>query len=130
DHRLAAPSLGFSLSAGSSGLGSAQALARMHVGMYERARRQQMEDQLQALISTAGAAAAAGRWQEAERLWSQVRTLDPGNVQALFSLGAHAFQRGDMRASLELLQAARARAPHDPMLPLTVSRVFRELGQS
>src|SRR5690606_880429 len=49
---------------------------------------------------------------------------------ALFSLGVHAFQRGDMRASLELLQAARARAPHDPMLPLTVSRVFRELGQS
>ena len=84
---------------------------------------------LAGLVNAAGAAASAGRWQEAERLWTQVRALDPGNVQALFSLGVHAFQRGDAKGALELLQAARARAPRDPMIPLTVSRVFRELGQ-
>ena len=84
---------------------------------------------LAGLVNAAGAAAAAGRWQEAERLWTQVRALDPGNVQALFSLGVHAFQRGDAEDALELLQDARARAPRDPMIPLTISRVFRELGQ-
>lgn len=88
-----------------------------------------MSEQLNALVQAAGAAAAAGRWQEAEQRWTQVRALDPGNVQALFSLGVHAFQRGDTNGSLELLQAARAREPRDPMIPLTVSRVFRELDQ-
>lgn len=84
---------------------------------------------LAGLVNAAGTAAAAGRWQEAERLWTQVRALDPGNVQALFSLGVHAFQRGDAKGALELLQDARVRAPRDPMIPLTISRVFRELGQ-
>ena len=88
-----------------------------------------MSEALSGLVNAAGAAAAAGRWQEAERLWTQVRSLDPGHVQALFSLGVHAFQRGDARGALELLQDARVRAPRDPMLPMTVSRVFRELGQ-
>ncbi|WP_337926418.1 aspartyl/asparaginyl beta-hydroxylase domain-containing protein [Luteimonas saliphila] len=87
-----------------------------------------MAEALAGLVNAAGAAAAAGRWQEAERLWAQVRTLDPGHVQALFSLGVHAFQRGDTRGALELLQAARECAPRDPMIPTTVSRVFRELG--
>lgn len=89
-----------------------------------------MSEQLNALVQGAGAAAAAGRWQEAERLWMQVRALDPGHVQALFSLGVHTFQRGDAKGALELLQAAQARAPRDPMILLTISRVFRELGQS
>nr|WP_255691806.1 aspartyl/asparaginyl beta-hydroxylase domain-containing protein [Luteimonas sp. XNQY3] len=88
-----------------------------------------MADSIAELVRAAGAAATAGRWQEAERTWGQVRTLDPGNVQALFSLGVHAFQRGDAKGALELLQTARARAPRDPMIPMTVSRVFRELAQ-
>ena len=81
------------------------------------------------LVAMAGAAAAAGRWRDAERLWERVRVLDPDSVQALFSLGVHAFQRGDTKGALVLLQDARLRAPHDPMMPLTLSRVFRELGQ-
>ncbi|HRP73306.1 MAG TPA: aspartyl/asparaginyl beta-hydroxylase domain-containing protein [Luteimonas sp.] len=85
--------------------------------------------QLSSLVNAAGAAAAGGRWQEAERLWGQVQALDPGNVQALFSLGVHAFQRGDSRAALEMLQQARARAPRDPMILLTIGRVHRESGQ-
>lgn len=89
-----------------------------------------MSEQLQALIAAAGSAASARRWHEAERLWSQVRALDPGNVQALFSLGVHAHQRGDARGALELLEAARAAAPGDPMLALTVAVVHRDLGDT
>lgn len=88
-----------------------------------------MNDKLAALANQAGAAAAAGRWQEAERLWTQVRVLDPGNVQALFSLGVHAYRRGDAGTALELLQAARARASQDPMVPLALARIHRDAGQ-
>lgn len=89
-----------------------------------------MSDRLTALIDTAAAAAAAGRWQEAERLWTQVRAQDPNHVQALFSLGVHAYQRGDFPAALELLGAARAVAPGDPMIPLTMGVVHRNANDS
>ncbi len=88
-----------------------------------------MKNKLTALVNEAGAAAAAGRWEDAERLWAQVRALDPSNVQALFSLGVHAYRRGDAAGGLELLQAARALAPRDPMIPLTVSRIHRDAGR-
>lgn len=88
-----------------------------------------MSEQLNVLMHRAGSAAASGRWQEAEKLWIQVRALDPNNVQALFSLGVNSFQCGDTKGALELLLAARAQEPRDPMIPVTVSRVFRELGQ-
>lgn len=87
-----------------------------------------MNEQLGALISAAGEAASARRWQDAERLWRQVRALDPTNVQALFSLGVHAHQRGDARAALQLLEAARQGAPGDPMIPLTIGSVHRATG--
>lgn len=89
-----------------------------------------MNAQLSSLVSAAGAAAAGGRWGEAERLWGQVHALDPGNVQALFSLGVHAFQRGDSKAALEMLGQARQRAPRDPMILLTLGRIHRENGHA
>jgi aspartate beta-hydroxylase len=88
-----------------------------------------VDENLKALADAAGAAAAAGRWQDAEHLWSQVRARDPGNVQALYSLGVHAFQRGDLAAAIALLDQARQRAPSDPMIPLTLGRVQRQAGQ-
>lgn len=87
------------------------------------------QDELKALVNTAGAAAAAGRWQEAEQLWTRVHAIDPGHVQALFSLGVHAFQRGDRRTALEMLQAAHRHAPRDAMIPLSIARVHRDAGQ-
>lgn len=87
-----------------------------------------MNEQLRTLISAAGAAASDRRWEEAERLWQQVRSMDPTNVQALFSLGVHAHQRGDAQSALQLLESARQAAPTDPMLPLTIGSVFRALG--
>ncbi|MFT4256732.1 MAG: aspartyl/asparaginyl beta-hydroxylase domain-containing protein [Pseudoxanthomonas sp.] len=88
-----------------------------------------MNDKLQAAVNAAAAAAAAGQWQEAERLWTQVRSVDPHNVQALFSLGVHALQRGDPAGALELLHAARLQAPRDPMIALSIGRVHRETNQ-
>jgi len=88
----------------------------------------QLNTELISLAAAAGAAAAEGRWQDAERIWSQVHRLDPQHVQALFSLGVHAFQRGDLAGAIELLSRARARAPRDPMIALTVGGVHREMG--
>jgi len=65
----------------------------------------------------------------AERFWQQVRALDPNHMQALYSLGVHAHQRGDHAEAVLLLQQARALAPRDPMLPLTLSVVYRALAQ-
>lgn len=98
-------------------------------GTLEHTHRTMIQDDLKALVNAAGAAAAAGRWQEAERLWARVHAIDPGHVQALFSLGVHAFQRGDRQAALEMLQAARQRAPRDAMIPLSIARVHRDAGQ-
>ncbi|MGJ4804050.1 aspartyl/asparaginyl beta-hydroxylase domain-containing protein [Luteimonas sp. SDU82] len=88
-----------------------------------------MDGQLSSLVNAAGAAAASGRWQDAEKLWGRVHALAPDHVQALFSLGVHAFQRGDARGALEFLQQARQRAPGDPMILLTIGRVHRESGR-
>lgn len=90
----------------------------------------QVNNQVVQLANAAGAAAANGRWQEAEKLWQQVRSLDPRHVQALFSLGVHAFQRGDNHGALELLSTARELEPRDPMIALSIASVFRELGDT
>lgn len=87
------------------------------------------QTQVSTLASAAGAAAAAGRWQDAERLWAEVRALDPQHVQALFSLGVHAYQRADFAKAVELLRSAQQAAPRDPMIPLTLSVVHRDAGQ-
>lgn len=87
-------------------------------------------NELASLIKVAGDAAVAGRWQDAERAWGQVLSREPGNVQALFSLGVHAFQRGNLKAALEMLDVARERAPRDPMILVTLSRVHREVGDA
>ncbi len=88
-----------------------------------------MED-LASLIKAAGDVAATGRWQDAEAAWGRVLSRDPENVQALFSLGVHAFQRGDVKGALELMLAARGRAPGDPMIHVSLGRVYREAGDA
>ncbi|MFT4248721.1 MAG: aspartyl/asparaginyl beta-hydroxylase domain-containing protein [Pseudomonas sp.] len=87
-----------------------------------------MRDRVKALADAAASAAAAGRWEQAEQLWTQVRALDPNHAQALYSLGVHAFRRGDADAGLALLQAARVAAPSDPAIPLTLAMLQRQRG--
>jgi aspartate beta-hydroxylase len=84
--------------------------------------------QVEDLVRSAGQLANAGRWQEAERVWQEVRRLEPQNPKALFSLGVHALQRGDLGAADELLRAARAVAPADPVILMTLVNVHRQRG--
>ncbi|WP_428992585.1 aspartyl/asparaginyl beta-hydroxylase domain-containing protein [Lysobacter antibioticus] len=89
-----------------------------------------LSQQIDQLVQAAGLASRAGRWQEAERLWQQVRALAPQHPQALYSLGIHALQRGDAGAAVELLQAAHRAAPNDPMILLSLGMVQRERGDA
>jgi aspartyl/asparaginyl beta-hydroxylase (cupin superfamily) len=65
--------------------------------------------------------ANSGRWAEAERLWHEVRRLQPGHPQALFSLGFHALQRGALDDADRLLREARVVAPRDPLVLMTLA---------
>lgn len=77
-------------------------------------------------VELATRAAAEGRWQEAEHAWRRVLALDPRHVQALYSVGVHAFQRGQLAEALAALQAAQALAPREPAIALSIARVLRE----
>jgi aspartate beta-hydroxylase len=87
-----------------------------------------MSNNVEQLIRTAGQLANAGRWDDAERVWLEVRKLQPNNPQALFSLGVHALQRGELPAALDLLRAARAVAPADPVVLMTMVTAYRQHG--
>ena len=51
---------------------------------------------INALVAAANAAVNQGHWDQAEHLWKKVLALDPEHAQALYSLGVHAFQRGQL----------------------------------
>lgn len=87
------------------------------------------QPRIASLVHSASTAASAGNWQDAERLWTEVRALDPSHVQALFSLGVHAYQRADFAKAVEFLHSAQQAAPRDPMIPLTMSVVYRDAQQ-
>ncbi|WP_441820981.1 aspartyl/asparaginyl beta-hydroxylase domain-containing protein [Lysobacter sp. TAB13] len=99
-------------------------------GRPPQGRRRGLNEQINQLVQAAGLASRAGRWQEAERLWMQVRAIAPQHPQALYSLGIHALQRGDTGGAVELLQAAHNAAPDDPMILLSIGMVQRERGNS
>lgn len=83
---------------------------------------------IEALALHARAAANAGNWAEAERLWREVHRLDPANPQALFSLGVHAMQRRDFPEALKLIERACVASPNDVLARITLGVVRRELG--
>jgi len=82
------------------------------------------------LAQAAGRMANAGRWQEAEQLWREVRKLEPQHPQALFSLGFHALQRGDITSADELLRGARAVAPADLLVLMTLGAACTQRGDA
>ena len=55
---------------------------------------------------------------------------EPRNPRALFSLGVHALQRGDVKTSLELLASARAVAPRDLLVLLMLGNACRQAGDA
>lgn len=82
------------------------------------------------LARRAGAAANAGRWQDAERLWGEVRALQPDHPQALYALGVHAMQRRDFAAARDFLEAAVKVSPQDMLAWLTLAVARRERGDA
>ncbi|HEU0154194.1 MAG TPA: aspartyl/asparaginyl beta-hydroxylase domain-containing protein [Arenimonas sp.] len=89
-----------------------------------------MSEAIKALVQAAGAAANQGRWSEAEPLWRKVLAIDPRHPQALYSLGVHAFKRGQLAEAHGLLQAAHASAPGEPAVAISLAVVLREMGDA
>lgn len=87
-----------------------------------------MTDTSDSLAGQAGKAAAQGRWEDAERLWTALLRQDPNHPQALYSLAVHAFQRGDLNQARALMTLACAAGPDDPLMPLTLAVIERESG--
>ena len=54
-----------------------------------------MAASIEQLVERAGQLANAGRWDDAEHVWREIRSRDPQHPRALFSLGVHALKRGD-----------------------------------
>jgi len=82
------------------------------------------------LANAAVHAASTGNFPEAERLWRELLRIDPRNPKALFSLGVHALQRGDVNAAHSLLTSARAVAPNDLLNLITLSSACRLRGDT
>jgi aspartate beta-hydroxylase len=89
-----------------------------------------MADAASELVARARTAAGAGQWEDAERLWSEVRRMRPRDPHALLALGVHAAMREDYRSALPLLEAACAEAPQDPAAWLMLSKVRAQLGDA
>ncbi|GAB2496599.1 aspartyl/asparaginyl beta-hydroxylase domain-containing protein [Arenimonas alkanexedens] len=89
-----------------------------------------MSEPINALAQAAGAAAQQGRWTEAEQLWRKVLAIDPRHPPALYSLGVHAFKRGELAQAHGLLQAAHASAPREPAIAISLAVVLRDMGDA
>lgn len=87
-----------------------------------------MSDEILQLMQAAQAAANAGRWDEAERIWLEIRRRDPRHPRAAFSLGVHAMQRRDFSTACQLLAEARKLAPQDLFTLLTLSKARQHAG--
>jgi aspartyl/asparaginyl beta-hydroxylase (cupin superfamily) len=84
-----------------------------------------MTQSIPQLVQAANQAATAGHFQDAERLWNEVRRIEPRHPKALFSLGFHALHRGDVVGALELLNEARELAPSDHVVLMTLAAAHR-----
>jgi aspartate beta-hydroxylase len=82
------------------------------------------------LVERATRLASSGQWDEAERVWLEIRAREPRHAQALFSLGVHALRRGDGLSAREALLAARAEAPADRLVLMTLCAAQRHLGDA
>jgi aspartyl/asparaginyl beta-hydroxylase (cupin superfamily) len=89
-----------------------------------------MTDTLDQLDGAATQAANAGRWDEAERLWMEMRGRAPNNRNALWGLGFSALQRGNPAKARPLLLAAQKAAPEDKVVALTLAMACKECNDA
>jgi aspartate beta-hydroxylase len=85
---------------------------------------------IEQLVEHAARLAGSGHWDEAERVWLEVRRRDPQHPRALFSLGVHALKRGDGAGAYALLTAARKLAPNDLLVLMTLCAACQHLGNA
>ena len=71
-----------------------------------------------------------GRIGDAEGLYRDTLTAEPGHVGALQHLGILAQQRGDVDESVRLLSQAATIVPSDPMLQNNLGNALRSQGDS
>lgn len=88
-----------------------------------------MNNEVSQLVRAAEAAANAGRWDQAEGIWKEVRRIDPRHPRALFSLGVHALQRNDLTGARSILVEARAVSPRELPVLHTLGIVLGRLGE-
>ena len=89
-----------------------------------------MTAQIEQLVEQAGRLASSGHWDEAERVWLEIRKRDPQHPRALFSLGVHALKRGDGIGARALLTAARKLQPNDLLVLMTLCAACQHLGDA
>lgn len=89
-----------------------------------------MTQSVDVLVAAATAAANAGNWAEAGRLWGEVHSAAPQHPQALFGLAVHAMQTGDYSTAEGHLLKAAAVVPHDLMVLHAIGVTRRHLGDS
>jgi aspartyl/asparaginyl beta-hydroxylase (cupin superfamily) len=85
---------------------------------------------IHSLVQAAGNAASQGHWDEAERLWKQILSIDPRHPEALYSAGVHAYKRGQLAEALTLLTQANAVAPNKTTVLLSIAFVLRDQGNA
>jgi aspartate beta-hydroxylase len=81
-------------------------------------------------IRQAQQAMAAGRLDEAARLWEQVLAASPDHAQALFFLGQNALRRQNHVAARAFFERAALLSPQNPFVPLNLSFVCRAAGDA
>ena len=79
-----------------------------------------------ALDRAAAQAADDGRWDDADRIWTQMRERDPSSRNALWGLGYSALQLGDAVKARSLLLDAWRAAPEDRMVLLALAMACKE----
>ncbi|MFZ2030653.1 MAG: aspartyl/asparaginyl beta-hydroxylase domain-containing protein [Vitreimonas sp.] len=88
------------------------------------------DDQLDLLDRAATRAVEAERWDEAERIWTQMRVVAPHNRNALFGLGSAALKRGDAINARTLLLTAQQAAPADVNVLLALATACRNCSDA
>lgn len=79
-----------------------------------------------ALDRAAAQAADDGRWDDADRIWTEMRERDPKSRNALWGLGYSALQRGDAANARSLLFEAWRVAPEDRMVLLALAMACKD----
>ncbi|HEV3136750.1 MAG TPA: tetratricopeptide repeat protein, partial [Pirellulales bacterium] len=72
----------------------------------------------------------AGQWADAERIYRQVLTVEPGNPQALYQMGILALQVGRFEEAKDWISHAVVADPSQAVFHANLGEAYRRLGKS